>query len=147
MSIPSATSPSSPTVDPVEQARLLAPSVREAANEIEAERRLPRALVEQLREAGLFQLFVPADFGGLEVDPGTACRAIEEVAAADGSAGWCLMIATQNAALTGFLPPAEAATILDGGRSILAGVARPIGRAVSSPDGATFTVSGRWPFA
>lgn len=128
-----------------EAAVAVAPLVRDAADEIEHQRRLPRALVERMRDAGLFHWAVPRDLGGLESSPIDGFRAIEEISAADGSAGWCVMIASQCAVLAGFLPEHEAQTVL-ADRAIVASVARPIGRATVNGDG-TYIVSGRWPFA
>ncbi len=128
-------------------ARDLAPRIRELAPQIDHDRRLPQALVDDLARPGLFSMLLPKDYGGLELDPLTAALAVEEVARADGSTGWCLMIANQNAALSGFLPPAEAKAMFANG-GIAAGTARPIGRAIATNDPAPgYIVSGRWPFA
>ena len=130
--------------DPIASALALQDEIRGYAVEIEAARQLPASLVTRLREAGLFHTNVPVDYGGLQSDPVTTCRVIEAVSAADGSAGWCLMIAAQNAAFAGFVEPSEARAIWgDGG--IVGGSARPIGRATKEGEG--FRVSGRWPFA
>ena len=129
----------------IQAARDLKPRIRELAPQIEAARALPRELVAAMRDAGLFHLTVPKELGGREADPLTLGTVIEEVASADGSAGWCIMIAAQNAAFSGFMERETAATIFSGG-GILAGVARPIGRAVPASHGG-YTVSGRWPFA
>ncbi len=130
----------------LESARRLGPTVREAGNTIERERRLPASLVEQFIEAGFFHMLLPASLGGNETDPITAARVVEEVASKDGSAGWALMIAGQCASFAGFMPAEEARTIWDG--NVIAGVARPIGRAVatSSPEPG-YIVSGYWPIA
>lgn len=128
----------------VAAARKLAPRLCELAAETEAARRLPVETVAALRAAGLFHMFVVAAGGGLQTDPVEACQAIEEVAAADGSTGWCVMLAAQSGAFSGLLPPAQARAIWgDGG--IVASVARPIGRA--TVEGECYRVSGRWPFA
>jgi indole-3-acetate monooxygenase len=129
---------------PLTAARALTPMLRAMAEEIERERRLPQKAVEGLREAGLFHLTVPRELGGLQVDPVVLAQVVEEVAAADGSAGWCVMIASQNAAFSGFISR-EAATAIFGSGGIMAGVARPIGRAVPRDGG--YVISGRWPFA
>ncbi len=133
--------------DPVEAARSLAPRIRAAAPAIEEERQLPADLVAEMREAGLFHMLVPQSLGGLEANPVDAARAVEEVAAADGSAGWCVMLAGQSAGFSGLLPELAAQEIFaDGG--IVAGTARPIGRATPVTDPAPgYVVSGRWPFA
>ena len=127
----------------LEAVRALEPSIRARADEIEEQRQLPSDLVEEMRAAGLFELLVP----GNSVDPVTAARVVEEASAADGSAGWCVMIAAQNNALGGFMPDAEVRAVW-GDRRIVAGVARPIGRAVATTDPEDgYVVSGRWPFA
>jgi alkylation response protein AidB-like acyl-CoA dehydrogenase len=132
---------------PVEAARALAPRIREAAKQIEDDRQLPRPLVEAMLDAGLFHIAVPTEYGGSQADPATIARTVEEVAFADGSAGWCIMIASQNAVLAGFMPPGHAREVLSG-RNIMCGTARPIGRAVATNDPAPgYIVSGRWPFA
>jgi alkylation response protein AidB-like acyl-CoA dehydrogenase len=101
-------------------------------------------VVEAIRNAGLFHLVVPEEYGGQEADPVTAARVVEEVAVGDGSAGWCVMIANQNAGFAGMLAPEFARTIF-ASREVMCGTARPIGRAVVNEGG--YTVSGRWPFA
>ncbi|MDO9444646.1 MAG: acyl-CoA dehydrogenase family protein, partial [Dehalococcoidia bacterium] len=132
--------------DPLAAAQAVVPRIRAAGDVIETGRRLPPDLVEEMRAAGMFHLVVPRSYGGVEADPVTASRVIEEASAADGSAGWCVMLAAQAGIYGGFVPPEVGRTLFqDGG--IMAGVARPIGRAVPASDGSGYTVSGRWPFA
>lgn len=131
--------------DPLAAVRTLAPEIRAAAADTEAQRHIPRALVERLRDAGLFHMTLPRDVGGLECDPVTAARVVEEIAAADGSTGWVVMLANQTTFFAGYLP-AEQSRLFWGDGAINCGVARPIGRAVPAEDGG-YTVSGRWPFA
>src|SRR5688500_8166460 len=97
-----------PGYDPVAAARPLIPRIREAAADIEAARRLPFEIVEALRAAGLFHIGVPRSLGGLECDPLTQSRVVEEVAYADGSAGWCVMLAAQSASFAAYIDEAEA---------------------------------------
>jgi alkylation response protein AidB-like acyl-CoA dehydrogenase len=133
--------------DPVAAARAIGPRVRELAARTERERRVPAELVRELVEAGLFHVMLPRSAGGLECDPVTACQAVEEVSAWDGSTGWCVMLAAQSAGFSGFLPEGVAREVWGNG-GILASVARPIGKAIPTlkpEDG--FTVTGRWPFA
>jgi alkylation response protein AidB-like acyl-CoA dehydrogenase len=128
----------------IEAARALAPRIRELADEIERERRLPPALVQELAAAGLFRLWMPRELGGDEVDPLTTMRVVEEVAKADGSTGWCVMVAVQCAF---FLPCLElqAARSFLTADDILAGSYSSQGRADVVEGG--YRVSGRWPFA
>jgi alkylation response protein AidB-like acyl-CoA dehydrogenase len=128
----------------VESARKMAPEVVAFSKRIEEERRLPAELVQQFRDAGFFHALLPKDLGGREIDPVNASRVVEEIARGDASAGWCVMLAAQSCGFAGYMPKADSLSIWgDGG--IVAGTARPIGRAVAVDGG--FDVSGRWPFA
>jgi indole-3-acetate monooxygenase len=129
------------------KAREFSPRIKDYAEAIDRERRLPAALVDEMREAGFFHALLPSDLGGQQADPVTSGRIVEEMARADGSAGWCVMLAAQDCSFAGFLPKEDAIEIYGNG-GIVAGTARPIGRAVATAtpeDG--FVVSGRWPFA
>ena len=66
-----------------------------AAHAAEGEqlRRLPMPVVEAMRAEGVQRMCVPAAYGGPELDPPTILQVIERIAAADGAAGWCTMIA------------------------------------------------------
>lgn len=129
----------------VDLAAGLAPTIRAYGNQIEQERRLPAAVVEMLARAGFFRMAVPRAFGGLETDPVTMARVVEELSAADGSVGWCVSLAYQLGGALAFLPERAAREIFSSPEIVFAGVARPIGRAVPVDGG--YRVSGRWPFA
>lgn len=128
----------------VARAQEIAPSLREHSRRIEEERRLPEEVVELFRQEGFFHALLPRDLGGREVDPVNSARVVEETARGDASAGWCVMLAAQSCSFAGFLPTEDARTIWGSG-GIVAGTARPIGKAVTIEGG--FDVSGRWPFA
>src|SRR5579875_17514 len=66
----------------------LQPVIRSYQEEVERERRIPAALVEQLRAIGAYRMFVPSELGGMEADPLTFLRVVELAAEADGSVGW-----------------------------------------------------------
>ena len=80
-------------------ARSLAPAVNAQREMIDHTGRLPQQLLEHIADAGLCRLYTPAVLGGLEVDPITFTRAVEEVAQVDGSAGWLVAVATTYSAL------------------------------------------------
>ena len=75
---------------PLEIARALTPRIRKRAAEIEAARQLPRDLVMDIANAGLFKVGLSRAEGGLGADILTTLQVIEEVARADGSTGWCV---------------------------------------------------------
>ena len=80
--------------DAIAEARRLVPQVRAAREECERLRRVPTTMADALAKAGLLQMYLPRSMGGPELPPLVVFRAVEEVSRADGSIGWCTMIAT-----------------------------------------------------
>src|SRR5690349_16826654 len=108
------------TETPLAAARRFAPQVAACSEQIERERRLPEALVAALCEAGLFRMLLPASAGGLEVAPRISAEAIETIAAADASTGWCLSQANGCATIASYLETAAAREVFSERRAILA---------------------------
>jgi alkylation response protein AidB-like acyl-CoA dehydrogenase len=126
--------------------RDLASAIAGAAPAIEEARRIPPALVRDIARAGLFRMLVPRAVGGLEVDPATMLDVLEEVACADGSAGWATMIGATTGVIGAYLPDAAAREIFAADPdTVTGGVFHPRGRAVLTDGG--YRVSGRWPLA
>jgi len=132
-------------MDVVARAKALQEIVRPRSREIEEARRFPADLARAMAEAGLFRTLVPRSLGGLEVDPGTMLRAVELVAEADASVGWCVMIGATSAVIAAYLPPEVAREIFGDPMAIVGGVFAPLGRAVREGD--HYRLSGRWPWA
>jgi indole-3-acetate monooxygenase len=129
----------------LDAALAVAPRVRPHAEAIEAARRMPQGIVDDLASAGLFRMLVPRVLGGGEVAPVTMVRAIEAVARADASAGWCVMVGATTGLVSAFLDEDVARAIFGDPAAVTSGVLAPMGRAVREGDG--FRVSGRWSFA
>jgi alkylation response protein AidB-like acyl-CoA dehydrogenase len=129
----------------IERARALAPLIHASRDEIEQERQLPRSLVEAMTEAGLFRMWVPRSLGGAEADVVTHLRTIEEVARADGAAGWNVAIGNNTGILAAYMPDMDTAREIFGDpRTILAGSTNPRGQAVAVPVEGGYRLSGRW---
>jgi len=128
----------------LESARALRPLVESVRDEMEAQRRMPASLVQAMAGARLFHLFVPNSIGGLEVDPMTFMRVIEEVSAMDGSAGWNLMIGSGDGIIAGFVPEHQAQEVFGEPNSVVAGAIAPTGKAIAEDGG--YRVTGRWKF-
>ena len=71
----------------------LAPAVAARATEIEAARRLPPDLLDELVAAGCFRMLLPASHVGVGADLPTAMRVLETLAVADASVAWTVGIA------------------------------------------------------
>lgn len=128
--------------DVVERARALAPQIVATRDEMDSLRRLPQSLSHELRDAGLYRMCVPQALGGLECTPQKIVEAIEALAEADASAGWCAMISATTGALSAYLDDDIARDIFMDPSLVMAGVYAPSGKAVV--DGANFRISGRW---
>ena len=131
----------------LERAIALAPLIQSCADESERERRLASAVVEAFHDAGLFRIQVPERLGGAGLDPIEAMSIYEEVAAADGSAGWNLAIGAGGGAFAGMLDDADALEEIVGApRALIAGSVNPMAlRVVPEVDG--YRVSGRLRYA
>ncbi|HEY7067248.1 MAG TPA: acyl-CoA dehydrogenase family protein [Chloroflexota bacterium] len=130
----------------LEAAAVLRPVIRGYQAEIESERRIPLALVAQLRAVGLYRLFVPRALGGAQVDVLTFLRAVELAAEGDGSVAWNLgtNAIAGSAALS--LPDAGVREIFgDGPDVIFAGTIAPLGGTAVPVDGG-YRCTGRWRF-
>ena len=121
----------------------LCPDILAVRNAIDLDRALPSVLVEKLRGAGMFHLWLPEALGGPELHPADFLPVIEALARADGSVGWCATNACVLSLRAGSLPERTARDIF-GKRAIAAGAAHPMGKAVAVEGG--FRVTGRWPY-
>ncbi len=72
----------------VQNAKDLAPALRERARQTELDRKLPDSSIKEMQEAGLFRVLQPERFGGFELPPTAFYEAATELAAACGSTGW-----------------------------------------------------------
>ena len=126
-------------------AKALAPQIRAAASAIEQGRRLTPAIVQAMKEAGIFRMAHPRAWGGPELSLPDQVRVIEELARADGSVGWCAMINIDGGYLGAFIDQDVARQMY---RDLDAPTAASLiftGRAVKVDGG--YRVTGRWPFA
>lgn len=79
---------SNPQPGPLDLPALLAPSIKAAAEEMDAGRDLPEKLVQELRDSGAFRLFTPRELGGFEAPLETALKVYEGFGRLDASVGW-----------------------------------------------------------
>lgn len=126
--------------------RDLTPEIVAAAAGAERERRMPLPLADRFSAAGLFRMSVPEAYGGSRAELSTQLEVIEEVSRADGSAGWCVMIASTTSVLAGHLDESVLQALFGyDPRASACGVYAPKGRAQKVDGG--YRVTGRWGFA
>jgi len=123
-------------LDPLLRAEM--PAGRRAA-------RLPGAVAAELFRLGLFRLWIPRRFGGLELPLPAALAVYEAVARRDGSAGWSVMIGAGGGLFAALLAPGVAQRLFAGPRALVAGSGAPAGIARRVAGG--YRISGRWRYA
>jgi alkylation response protein AidB-like acyl-CoA dehydrogenase len=133
------------TPDLLAAARALAPTIRAHADGAEAERRLPAPLVEAFAAAGFFRMLVPRALGGPEASVRAFVETLEELGRADGSAGWCAMVASTTSLLAVYVDEDTARACFGDADAVACGVVAPMGTAVEVEGG--YRASGRWAFA
>ena len=125
----------------LEVARTFRPRILAEREHIEAGRRLPVDLTQELAGAGFFRIFLPAAYGGLDLTPMEAMEVYEELARADASVAWCVWNGNANWT-TAQLSKEVAQAVFADPDTILANSTRPSGQAVVVEGG--YRVSGRW---
>jgi alkylation response protein AidB-like acyl-CoA dehydrogenase len=93
----------------------LEPLIAEHSAEGERDRRVPAAVIQAMKDAGLFRMMTPKSMCGLEADPVTSARVFEEVARFDSAASWILQAANSGDFYCARLPDEGAEEIYAGG--------------------------------
>lgn len=123
----------------------LTDTIRHFAPEAERLGRLHPQQLSIIYDEKWFNLFVPKDFGGLQLTLPEGLRIEESLAWADGSTGWTITLCSGANWFIGFLPPETAADIFTNNKVCLAGSGRASGTARIVDD--EFVVSGYWHYA
>nr|WP_312973019.1 indole-3-acetate monooxygenase [Pseudomonas sp.] len=102
-------------------------------------------VIESFKAVGVYRALVPRRFGGDERSPGEFCAMIEEIAKADGSAGWVASFGMSPVYLAS-LPVETIEQVYAGGPDVVfAGGIFPPQPADPVPGG--FKVNGRWKYS
>lgn len=125
-------------------AEALVPLVREHADQIEAQRRIPPQVITAMRAAGIFRMTAPRDWGGPELDPMMQFKVLETISAADGSTGWCAYTGATSGYFACYLDPSVARRMFADLDTATAGNPMPGGRAEVVEGG--YRITGRWGF-
>ncbi|MCH9671570.1 MAG: acyl-CoA dehydrogenase family protein [Gammaproteobacteria bacterium] len=135
------------SANPVAVAKGLHSAIVAARTHIDREQAFPAELVDAMRAGNLFQLSLPAAIGGPQHHPLVSFEAVEALARADGSVGWCASISTSVSLFSGgWLDPVVARALFGATpNATMSGSVRAEGNATITPDG--YVVSGQWDFA
>jgi len=128
----------------VARVRALAPLVDRHRASFDTERRIPEPLFEAMAEAGLFKLWLPRVFGGLELSPLDFVDVVEAAAELDGTVGWLVGNGGGMSRAGGYLPADVATKWFANPRAFVVASNGALGTATPAAGG--YRVTGRWPF-
>jgi len=114
------------------------------AAEYQQRRHIPQDVVDQFKTLGVYRAFVPARLGGDEKTPAEFCRLIEDIAAADASAGWVASFGVSATYLSTLQPEVYADIFGKNPDTVFAGAMFPPQAAKTVTGG--YQVSGQWPW-
>ena len=123
----------------------VAPIIRGAAEQVEAEQELTAELLKALHAEKLFRLALPKIYGGEEVDPPAYFQIVSALAEHDASTAWCIGQANGCAIISAFMDGDVANHIW--GNDPEAVVAWGPGSAEVEVRDDGFVVSGTWRFS
>lgn len=119
--------------------------IRTRRDEFDEKRHVPRDMVAQLKELGVYRAHTPSCFGGDGSSPSEFLRLIEQISEADGSAGWVASFGSAALYLAA-LPQETLARIYANGPDVtFAGALFPVQPAEKVSGG--WRVNGLWKFA
>src|SRR5437588_5421590 len=124
-----------------EAARAFRPRIIADRDRLEASRRIPEDLAQELARAGFFRLLLPEAYGGRDLTPMEAMEVFEELARADASVAWCVWNGNTHWTAAQ-LSPEAARTIHANPDVITANSTRTSGQAKVVRGGCV--VNGRW---
>ena len=130
--------------DLVQVAGKLGVVINQNIHEEENNGRLSPSVVNAIKEAGLYKLFLPKSLGGLEADPLTVAKVVEEVASHNTAAGWSLMVANTTQLMLSRIPEKGIEEIFGNNPdAFIAGTVHPPMRATPVKGG--YLINGRNP--
>lgn len=113
--------------------------------DFEQQRHISDDIIARFKQVGVYRALVPKIYGGEECSPAQFCELIEQIATADGSAGWVASFGMSPFYLGALPPDTLKALYRDGPDVVFAGGIFPPQKAVLADGG--YRVTGRWGFA
>ncbi|MBS96091.1 MAG: hypothetical protein FI695_02410 [SAR202 cluster bacterium] len=119
--------------------------IAEQSPNINADRKIPDQLIDEMAQKGFFRLLIPKTYKGEEIDYLDYLALVQEISKADGSMGWCFNqnnILSTNAAI---MPKTLAEEIWSDQRAILCNGPTQYANAIPTEGG--YRLTGRWNFS
>jgi alkylation response protein AidB-like acyl-CoA dehydrogenase len=131
----------------VAAATALQPRLIERMAETDEIRRLPKATVADLKEAGLMTALVPKEYGGAGVDFRTFFDIVQELGRADGSVAWTYAVLCCGSWMVAtFFPESVSKEVFQSGNPLTSAVVAPTRLTARIVDGGIQIEDGQWTF-
>lgn len=124
---------------------LLIEVIRSEANKAEKNRKLTPIQLNIIYENNWFQLLVPKEYGGGEMDLPTFALFMEELAIIDGSFAWNVNLGAGANMFAGYMDKDIAIQVFNNPKTCIAGSGAISGTAVKV--GRNYTINGTWKYA
>lgn len=131
----------------VERARALVPALRKRAADAEELRRLPDATQQDLLASGLYKIYLPAAYGGYELDYQLQVDIAAELGRGCGSTAWVWSILASHSWVHGMMDPRAQDEVWSAAPDALIASAFPGADATVTVVDDGFLLSGTWSFA
>ena len=119
-------------------------AVSQHAAQGRAERQIPTAAIEAIRQTGYFRSFLPKQYGGLERPPQEFFKASVDIAERDMGTAWASGIIAVHAYQLSLMDPKAAQEVYSTGPdTLISSSYNPAGAKVETAEGG-FMLSGRW---
>ena len=118
----------------------------DAADWIDAERRMPPDLAADMADAGFFRLLLPRELGGAQLAHPDFLRILEMFAAADASVAWCLNQNNVFSTRSTRMPRPTAESVWADQRAVVTN-GPPAAGSKSAPVQGGYRLSGHWNFS
>ena len=118
--------------------------IRARRSEFEAQKYVPRDMVEKLKKLGIYRAATPKRFGGEQMPPAKFLALIEKISEADGSTGWVASFGSASMYLAALPLDTLAEVYAKGPDLVFAGGLFPVQQAERVEGG--WRVNGVWKF-
>lgn len=130
-----------------ENARAIVPLVRANSERCDRERCVPAEIVDRIRETGLFRIFQPKRYGGLEGSPQEFFDAVAAIGGGCASTGWVAgVLGSHQFGVSHFSQRAQDDVWGETPDSVVVATGDP-SRATAHPVNGGYRITGTWRFA
>ncbi len=127
------------SADAIARVRAMLPEIAASDAAFEQDRRISDAVIERMRDSGLFGIVMPRNLGGSELGFADLVRVTAEIGAVSGSAAWVFGVLAGHGWLINLFPEQAQQEVMRDPTTLIATVFRLGGQVVEEGDGYRLT--------